>query len=132
MLTDAGKKMFSRAIESGRLAAAKTALGIPTVVCLCGSTRFYEQFQQANYDLTMAGKIVLSVGFYPHSQEEMHSGDVGCTAEQKVALDELHKRKIDLADEVFVLNVSGYVGKSTMSEVAYARATNKEVKWLET
>ena len=104
----------------------------PKIVCLCGSTRFYEYFQQANYDFTMQGKIVLSVGFYPHAQKEMHhSEDVGCTPEQKIALDELHKRKIDLADEVFVLNVGGYIGESTRGEIEYAVAHRKPVRYLE-
>ena len=76
----------------------------PTIVCLCGSTRFYAAFQEANYRETMAGRIVLSVGFYPHAQATAHGEEKGCTPEQKVALDELHKRKIDLADEVLVLN----------------------------
>lgn len=103
----------------------------PTIVCLCGSTRFYDAFQRANYDETMAGRIVLSVGFYPHAQERAHGQAVGCTAEQKQALDELHKRKIDLADEVLVLNVGGYVGDSTRSEIAYAVEHGKTVRWLE-
>jgi hypothetical protein len=77
----------------------------PKIVCLCGSTRFYEAFQLANYEETMAGRIVLTVGFYPHSQEQAHHESVGCTSEQKKALDQLHLRKIDLADEVLVLNV---------------------------
>jgi hypothetical protein len=77
----------------------------PTIVCLCGSTRFYEEFQAANYRETMAGRIVLSVGFYPHCSERAHGEPVGCTDEQKAKLDELHLRKIDLADEVLVLNV---------------------------
>lgn len=105
----------------------------PTIVCLCGSTRFYEAFQQANYDETMAGRIVLSVGFYPHAKAEHGHGEgVGHDSAEKVALDELHKRKIDLADEILVLNVGGYVGDSTRSEIAYAVAAGKAVRWLET
>lgn len=103
----------------------------PTIVCLCGSTRFYEQFQKANYDETMAGRIVLTVGFYPHSSEQAHGEKVGITNEQKAELDELHLRKIDLADEVFVINVNGYVGDSTLSEVAYALWKSKPIRWLE-
>lgn len=103
----------------------------PTVVCLCGSTRFYEAFQQANFAETMAGCIVLSVGFYPHSATQAHGEGVGITPAQKVALDELHKRKIDLADEILVLNVGGYVGDSTRSEIAYAITHRKRVRWLE-
>lgn len=103
----------------------------PKIVCLCGSTRFYPQFQQANYELTMAGCIVLSVGFYPHAVKEMHHEAAGCTPAQKVQLDELHKRKIDLCDEVYVLNVGGYIGESTRSEIEYAIAHGKPVRYLE-
>jgi hypothetical protein len=103
----------------------------PTIVCLCGSTRFYNTFMQANYDETMAGRIVLSVGFFIHADTEAHSEQIGCTAEQKVALDELHKRKIDLADEVLILNVGGYIGESTRSELDYALLHGKIVRFLE-
>ena len=103
----------------------------PPIVCLCGSTRFYDQFQKSNYDETMAGKIVLSVGFYPHSTERAHGEQVGCTPEQKENLDRLHKQKIDLADEVFVLNVNGYIGDSTKSEVRHAIERGKPIRWLE-
>jgi len=103
----------------------------PTIVCLCGSTRFYRAFQRANYDETMAGKIVLSVGFFMHASEEAHGETWRCTPGQKVALDELHKQKIDLADEVFILNVGGYIGESTRSELEYARQHGKTVRFLE-
>lgn len=103
----------------------------PTIVCLCGSTKFYKQFQEANYRFTMDGKIVLSVGFYPHAVNEMHGEGVGITEEQKRALDELHKRKIDLADEVFVINVGGYIGSSTTSEIHYAWKLQKPIHYLE-
>lgn len=106
--------------------------GMPEVVCLCGSTRFYDEFQQANYDLTMAGKIVLSVGFYPHSKAEHGHGEgVGHDSSEKAALDELHKRKIDLADRVLVLNVGGYIGQSTRGEIEYAEAHGIPVDYLE-
>lgn len=105
----------------------------PRIVCLCGSTRFYDEFQRANYDLTMRGEIVLSVGFYPHAQgRHGHGEGVGHDSAAKFALDELHKRKIDLADYVFVLNVGGYVGESTRSEIDYARAHRKPIRYLVT
>lgn len=104
----------------------------PLIVCLCGSTRFYEAFQQANYDETMAGRIVLSVGFYPHSTAATGHGEgVGHDSAEKIALDELHKRKIDLCDEVYVLNVGGYIGSSTRSEIDYAIANGKPIRYLE-
>lgn len=103
----------------------------PTIVCLCGSTRFYKEFQEANYRETMSGKIVLSVGFFGHSSRQAHGQEVGTTENQKVMLDELHLRKIDLADEVLVLNVDNYVGDSTRREIAYAQANGKKIRWLE-
>lgn len=105
----------------------------PVIVCLCGSTRFYEAFQDANYTETMAGKIVLSVGFYSHSADKclIHGEKIGITPAEKEMLDELHKRKIDLADEIFVLNVGGYVGQSTRSEIEYAWKHGKGIRFLE-
>ena len=103
----------------------------PTIVCLCGSSRFYEAFQRANYELTMAGEIVLSIGFYPHATAEHgHGESVAHDSADKVALDDLHKRKIDLADYIYVLDVDGYVGESTASEIAYAAARGIPVRYL--
>lgn len=103
----------------------------PTIVCLCGSTRFFEKFMEANYLETMAGRIVLSVGFFMHRPDTQHGEVVGCTPEQKIALDDLHKRKIDLCDEIYVLNVGGYIGSSTRSEIEYAQALSKPIRYLE-
>lgn len=104
----------------------------PEIICLCGSTRFFDEFQRANYELTMQGKIVLSVGFYPHaSAEHGHGEGVGHDSDKKVMLDELHKRKIDLADRVHVLNVGGYIGDSTRSEITYAEKHSVPVTYLE-
>lgn len=105
----------------------------PEVVTLCGSTRFYDEFQEANYRLTMEGKIVLSVGFYPHAKAKHGHGEgVGHDSAQKVALDDLHKRKIDMSDRVLVLNVGGYIGASTRSEIEHARRVGVPVDYLET
>jgi hypothetical protein len=103
----------------------------PKIVCLCGSTKFKDAFDEANYQETMQGKIVLSVGFFMHSTGNKHGESIGATPEQKIALDELHKRKIDIADEVLILNVGGYIGSSTKSELEYAIALGKEIRYLE-
>jgi hypothetical protein len=80
----------------------------------------------------MQGKIVLSVGFYPHAAAEHGHGEgVGHDSNEKVMLDELHKRKIDLADEVFVINVGGYIGESTRAEIEYAEWAGRPIKFLE-
>ena len=98
----------------------------PKIVTLCGSTRFKNAFIQTNRDLTAQGIIVLSVGWFNHD----HLTTAPPTEEQKVMLDELHKRKIDLSDEILVLNVDGYIGDSTRSEIEYAQANNKVIKYL--
>ena len=123
-----------RKAERG-LKAARELAGlppIPTIVCLCGSTRFYDEFQRANYDETMLGRIVLSVGFYPHAKAEHGHGEgVGHDSAEKVTLDELHKRKIDLADEVLVVSdLDGYFGESTRGEIEYAYRHGKPVRYL--
>lgn len=97
----------------------------PEIVCLCGSTRFEDTFHAENRRLTLAGAIVLTVGVFGHDDAET------ITVDQKDRLDALHKRKIDLADRVHVLNVDGYIGESTRSEVAYARRHDVPVTWLE-
>lgn len=99
----------------------------PLIVCLCGSTKFKQQFIEANFRETMAGKIVLSVGWFSHADGSIYSP----SEEEKKALDELHLRKIDLADEVLVLNVGGYIGDSTRREIAYATSLGKPIRYLE-
>ena len=99
----------------------------PSVVCLCGSTKFKDAFIKKQFELTMAGEIVLSVGWFSHSDREIFFP----TEEEKLQLDELHKRKIDLADRIYVLNVGGYVGSSTRSEIEYAVVVGKPVEYLE-
>lgn len=105
----------------------------PEIVCLCGSTRFKDEFIAENERLTLAGKIVLAPGCFSRSTPEQASAGIfaGFTTEQKDALDDLHKRKIDLCDRVFVLNVGGYIGISTRSEIEYAYAHGKPVTYLE-
>ena len=96
------------------------------VITLCGSTRFKNEFMEAQKQLTLAGNIVISVGLFGHS------GDDEVWAEgTKEMLDDMHKRKIDMADEIYVINVGGYIGSSTKSEIEYAKKTGKTVKYLE-
>lgn len=96
------------------------------VITLCGSTRFKDEFLEIQKKLTLDGNIVISVGLFGHS------GDNEVWAEGiKEMLDDMHKRKIDMADEIFVINVGGYIGKSTKSEIEYAVAHNKIVRYLE-
>ena len=96
------------------------------VITLCGSTKFKDAFLKAQKDLTLQGNIVISVGLFGHS------GDNEVWTEgTKAMLDDMHKRKIDMADEIFVVNVGGYIGESTKSEIDYAIRNGKKVNYLE-
>ena len=103
------------------------------VVTLCGSTRFKDEFMQAQKRLTLEGKIVISVGLFGHSGDsEVWDGmDEGTLTKTKEMLDDMHKRKIDMADGIYVINVGGYIGSSTRSEIEYALAHGKTVEYLE-
>ena len=96
------------------------------VITLCGSTKFKQQFLEVQKKLTLEGNIVISVGLFGHS------GDNEVWSEgTKQMLDDMHKRKIDMADEIFVINVGGYIGDSTRSEIEYAKSTGKLINYLE-
>lgn len=96
------------------------------IVTLCGSTKFKDEFIEIQKELTLLGKIVISVGLFGHS------GDNEVWEEgTKEMLDDMHKRKIDMADSVFVINKNGYIGESTESEIEYAVNQGKQVHYLE-
>jgi len=103
------------------------------VITLCGSTRFKDEFMEANKKLTLEGNIVISVGLFGHSgdNEVWENMDEGTLTKTKKMLDDIHKRKIDMADEIFVINVGGYIGDSTRSEIDYALKRGKIVRYLE-
>lgn len=114
----------------------------PTIVCLCGSTRFSKAFQEANLMETLAGKIVLTIGCDLKPDQEIFEGVFGEKIFERIGfqgtidrmkekLDELHLRKIDLANEVLILNVGGYVGESTRREMTYAYNRMKRIRFLE-
>ena len=96
------------------------------VITLCGSTKFKDEFLKEQKRLTLEGNIVISVGLFGHSgDDEVWNDNV------KEMLDDMHKRKIDMADEIFVINKGGYIGSSTKSEIEYAKKTGKPVHYLE-
>ena len=96
------------------------------VITLCGSTKFKDEFLIEQIRLTLEGNIVISVGLFGHSGD-----DEVWTENIKKMLDDMHKRKIDMADEIFVINKNGYIGSSTKSEIEYALKTNKKVNYME-
>lgn len=99
-------------------------IGQYKVITLCGSSKFKEDFERINKELTLAGNIVISLGVWGHA------GDV-FTEEQKIMLDDIHKRKIDMADAIYVINKDGYIGSSTRSEIEYAIKHGKQIIFME-
>jgi hypothetical protein len=101
-------------------------IGNYKIITLCGSTRFKDEYLAAQKRLTLEGNIVISVGLFGHSGDnEVY------TENKKAMLDDMHLRKIDLADEIFVVNPGKYIGESTGREIEYARKTGKKINYLE-
>ena len=132
---------WKRKVKTLILAQPVSAMkDFPKIICFCGSVRFSTEMMVVAWEYAKAGYIVLSWCVLPDCYFEAHpesSGDdqAGIHVAEKEGvrkiLDEVHKRKIDLADEVLVINVGGYVGDSTKSEIRYARAHMKPIRWLE-
>lgn len=96
------------------------------VITLCGSTRFKDEFMKIQKDLTLKGNIVISLGLFGNS------GDKEALNEHtKGMLIDMHRQKIDMSDEIFVINKNGYIGKNTLSEIEYARIKGKVITYLE-
>ena len=96
------------------------------IITLCGSTRFKEEFLKKAKELTLAGWIVLSVGVFGHF------GDIEADKpEIKAQLDDIHKQKIAMSDAIYVINKSGYIGKSTQAEIEWAKFLNKDIIYME-
>ena len=101
-------------------------IGKYKIITLCGSTKFKEDFLEQQKRLTLEGNIVISVGLFGHSGDSE-----AFDKKTKEMLDDMHKRKIDLADEIFVINKNGYIGESTRNEIEYAKKTGKKVVYME-
>ncbi len=95
------------------------------IITLCGSIKFKDEFLRVQERLTLKGNIVLTPNFFSTIKKE----DI--TPEMKKMLDEMHKQKIDMSDEIYVINVGGYIGESTKSEIDYAQAKGKKISYLE-
>ncbi len=98
----------------------------PKVICICGSGRFLKQMHEIEENLTLSNCIVLMIGI--NTKDVARNIDF---EKYKPMLDELHLRKIDLSDEVFIVNVDGYIGESTRNEINYAESQGKPVEYLE-
>lgn len=96
------------------------------IITLCGSTKFKNEFMEVQKKLTLQGNIVISVGLFGHSGDD-EVWDDGV----KQMLDDMHKKKIDMADEIYVINKDGYIGESTKTEIEYAKRKGKSITYME-
>lgn len=101
-------------------------IGEYKIITLCGSTKFKDDFIHVQKELTLQGYIVISVGMFT-----LDENDKLQLSKTKVKLDDMHKRRIDLADEIYVINKNHYIGETTKSEIDYARKTNKKIHYME-
>lgn len=104
------------------------------IITLCGSSRFPEAFALANLHLSMAGHIVIGLACFGHADEptgaKFLTDDGNPQVEVKQRLDELHRRKIDISDAIYVVNVGGYLGQSTRAEIGYANGKGKDIFYM--
>ena len=96
------------------------------VITLCGSTKFKDEFIRMQKELTLKGNIVIGLSLFGHSGD-----DEALNLNTIMMLGSMHKQKIDMADEIFVINPGGYIGEGTKSEIAYAISKGKKVSYLE-
>lgn len=121
--------------------AAETTLALdgilglprPKIVCLCGSSRFIWYFATIAWQFEKQGYITFGLHLLPanYTTEKVHADHIAEWEGVSAKMDDLHKRKIDLADEVFIINIGGYIGQSTASEIKYAKSKNKPINYLE-
>lgn len=94
------------------------------VITLCGSTKLKKQFEQVNRYLTLQGNIVISLAFFEQSE------GIEITTEQAELFAKIHLRKIEMSDEIFVIDVDGYIGSSTKNEIEYAIENGKTIRYF--
>lgn len=95
------------------------------VVTLCGSLKFKKEIMETAVRLESEGKCVLNIIF-------SLDGDKDNLSEEDLRQHDLaHKKKIDLSDAIYVVNVGGYIGSGTKSEIEYAIQKKKHIYYLE-
>ena len=105
----------------------------PKIICICGSTRFADLHAIARWEFEKDGSaICLMINYLPAGYFEGFGNDhYGEKFGNKEVLDELHFRKIEMANEIYVINKNGYIGESTRNEIEYGKKLGKPIKYLE-
>ena len=95
------------------------------VITLCGSIKFKTEFMKVQEKLTLEGNIVFTPNFLNNIKKEE------INEKTKKMLDEMHRQKIDMSNEIYVINVGGYIGDSTKNEIEYTKEKGKKISYIE-
>lgn len=91
------------------------------VITVCGSYKYEKEMKEITEEMALQGNCMITPIELTKSNKEAY------TEEQAIMLDKMHKEKIKLADAILVVNVNGYIGNSTKSEIEFAKSLNKEI-----
>ena len=92
-----------------------------TVITVCGSYKFKKEMNEITEKMALKGNCMLTPIELTKPNKEAY------TKEEALMIDKMHKEKIKLSNTILVVNVGGYIGNSTKSEIEYAKSLNKEV-----
>ena len=92
------------------------------VITICGSMKFIQEMMEISEKIELQGNVVL-LPIYNPSRPNKES----FTIEEIAMLDKMHRERIKISDAILVVNVNGYIGDSTKSEIEFAKALNKEI-----
>jgi len=95
------------------------------IITLCGSTRFKREYEIVNRELELSDWAVFTVACYYHQEKSPELRE--WILRNKRKLDSLHLAKIDLPQAIVIIDVGGYIGKSTKSEIQHAKKRNKPI-----
>ncbi|MEU4623540.1 hypothetical protein AB0G04_26645 [Actinoplanes sp. NPDC023801] len=109
--------------------APQSAGSAAKVITLCGSTRFEAEFAEVSQRLTMEGCVVISLGMFSLPELPGYDWTVD-RSDLKGRIGAVHRQKIRMADEVYIVDPGGYVGESTRREIDYAESLGKPVRYL--
>lgn len=93
------------------------------IITVCGSYQFKKEMTEITEKMALKGNCMLTPIELTKSDKEAY------TEEEAFMLDQMHKEKIKLSDAILVVNVNGYIGNSTKSEIAFAKLQNKEIMY---
>lgn len=94
------------------------------IITICGSSKFKEEILRIDAKLSLEGNIVISLGCFGHADE------LNLTRKQEAILERVHQEKMNMSDEIFVVNKDGYIGEHTERDIEYAKSRGLKIRYL--